>query len=205
MASEKQLQANRANARNSTGPKTLAGKARSRLNSRKHGLTAKMLIIVGENADDFDQLRAELLEEHEPQSVLECELVERLAGILWRLRRVPFFEAAIIGARQVDAAEVARRAPSRCDDAEQDDDDEMSDEELSVHVGGALIHDSTYGDGLGKLARHETGGRTRDLFVADPPCSLFSAIRDLHLGTSKYLPVRPPDVGWWRSMRMPTS
>jgi hypothetical protein len=156
MASEKQLQANRANARNSTGPKTLAGKARSRLNSRKHGLTAKMLIIVGENADDFDQLRAELLEEHEPQSVLECELVERLAGILWRLRRVPFFEAAIIDARQVDAAEFARRSPSRCDDAEQDDDDEMSDEELSVHVGGALIHDSTYGDGLGKLARHET-------------------------------------------------
>jgi hypothetical protein len=101
-------------------------------------------------------LRAELLEEHEPQSVLECELVERLAGILWRLRRVPFFEAAIIDARQVDAAEFARRSPSRCDDAEQDDDDEMSDEELSAHVGGALIHDSTYGDGLGKLARHET-------------------------------------------------
>ncbi len=48
-----------------------AGKARSRLNSRKHGLTAKMLIIVGENADDFDQLRAELMAEHDPQSVLE--------------------------------------------------------------------------------------------------------------------------------------
>jgi len=161
MASEKQLQANRANAKNSTGPKSLAGKARSRLNSRKHGLTAKMLIIAGENADDFDQLRAELLEEHEPQSVLESELVERLAGILWRLRRVPFFEAAIIDARQVDAAEFTRRSPSRCDDADQDDDSEkdtgeMSDEELSIQVGDALIHDSAYGDGLGKLARYET-------------------------------------------------
>ena len=100
MPSNKQLEANRANAKNSTGPRTPGGKARSRLNSRKHGLTAKTLIIVGENADDFDQLRAELMDDHDPQSALECELVERLAGILWRLRRVPFFEAAIMDARQ---------------------------------------------------------------------------------------------------------
>ena len=90
MASNKQLEANRANAKKSTGPRSQQGKARSRLNSRKHGLTAKTLIIVGEYADDFDQLRAELMDEHDPQSALECELVERLAGILWRLRRVPF-------------------------------------------------------------------------------------------------------------------
>ena len=59
-----------------------------------------MLIIVGEHANDFEQLRAELMEEHDPQSALECELVERLAGILWRLRRVPFFEAAIMDAQR---------------------------------------------------------------------------------------------------------
>jgi hypothetical protein len=64
MASDKQLQANRANAKKSTGPRSQGGKSRSRLNSRKHGLTAKTLIIVGECADDFDQLRAELMEEH---------------------------------------------------------------------------------------------------------------------------------------------
>jgi len=27
--------------------------------------------------------------QHDPQTALECELVERLTGILWRLRRVP--------------------------------------------------------------------------------------------------------------------
>ena len=101
MTSDKQLYANRANATKSPGPRSQAGKARSRLNSRKHGLTAKMLIIVGEDADDFDELRAELMDEYDPQSALECELVERLAGILWRLRRVPFFEAAIFDARHV--------------------------------------------------------------------------------------------------------
>jgi hypothetical protein len=81
MTSDKHLHANRAIATKSPGPRSQAGKARSRLNSRKHGLTAKMLIIVGENADDFDQLRAELMAEHDPQSVLETELGERLAGI----------------------------------------------------------------------------------------------------------------------------
>ena len=34
MASEKQIDANRANAKNSTGPRSVAGQARSRLNSR---------------------------------------------------------------------------------------------------------------------------------------------------------------------------
>ena len=51
MTSNKQLHANQANATKSTGPRSQGGKLRSRLNSRKHGLTAKMLIIVGENAD----------------------------------------------------------------------------------------------------------------------------------------------------------
>jgi hypothetical protein len=122
MPSNKQLEANRANAKNSTGPRSRAGKARSRLNSRKHGLTAKTLITVGECADDFDQLRAELIDEHEPQSSLECELVERLAGILWRLRRVPFFEAAILDARHSQVWN------GLCE-AERHDGEEQKDEE----------------------------------------------------------------------------
>ena len=38
-ASERKARANRANAQTSTGPRTAAGKARSRHNARKHGLT----------------------------------------------------------------------------------------------------------------------------------------------------------------------
>jgi hypothetical protein len=162
MASNKQLEANRANARKSTGPRGQDGKSRSRLNSRKHGLTAKTLIIVGENADDFDQLRAELMDEHDPQSALECELVERLAGILWRLRRVPFFEAAIIDARQAQLDGEARRMISTSPYKTPQDFDggecgaeKMSDAEWSIYVGHALIRDGLYGDGLGRLARHE--------------------------------------------------
>ena len=151
MASEKQLEANLTNAQKSTGPRTNAGKARSRLNSRKHRLTAKTLIIVGENADDFDQLRADLMNEYDPQSSLECEFVERLAGILWRLRRLPFFEAAILDARQAQVAgdmnEKEERRTQRWDgyeeeeeenegevgeDREEEEDEEAADWEASV-------------------------------------------------------------------------
>jgi hypothetical protein len=105
MASEKQVEANRANARKSTGPKTAEGRARSRANAWKHGLTASTLIIVGEEPDEFDELRAALIDSYDPQSPWERELVERLAGIFWRLRRVPFWEAAIIDARYVQLEE----------------------------------------------------------------------------------------------------
>src|SRR3954469_23019113 len=40
MASARQIEANRANARASTGPKTRAGKRRSRSNAYRHGLAA---------------------------------------------------------------------------------------------------------------------------------------------------------------------
>jgi hypothetical protein len=150
MPSNKQLAANRANAERSTGPKTEGGKARSRANAWKHGLTAKTLIIVGENANDFDLLRTELMDEHDPQSASECELVERLAGILWRLRRVPFFEAAILDARHASVWV----SPRECEQQEENEDEE--DWKASVHFGKAFIDDARYGDALGKLGRHET-------------------------------------------------
>ena len=39
-------------------------------------------------------------ERFDPQSVIERELVERLAGIFWRIRRIPRLEAAIIEIRR---------------------------------------------------------------------------------------------------------
>ena len=91
MTTQKQLRANRANAGKSTGPRTEAGKAHSRLNSRKHGLTARLLVIGDEDPAEFEELRAGLLEQYNPQGPAECELVEYLAGVYWRLSAVPAF------------------------------------------------------------------------------------------------------------------
>jgi hypothetical protein len=161
MASEKQVEANRANARKSTGPKTAEGRARSRANAWKHGLTASTLIIVGEEPDEFDELRAALIDSYDPQSPWERELVERLAGIFWRLRRVPFWEAAIIDARYVQLEEEDSnshrgvwRAANEPEEEDNGEEEEMSAAEWSVYLGRILLRDASI-DGLGKLARHE--------------------------------------------------
>jgi hypothetical protein len=91
MASEKQSLANRANAKRSTGPKTPAGKALSRMNACKHGLTAQNIVIRDEDPKKFDSLRAELWDEWQPRPGMESVLVDRLAGQTWRLLRAPVF------------------------------------------------------------------------------------------------------------------
>ena len=68
MASEKQVAANRANAKRSTGPKTVAGKALSRMNAYKHGLTAETNVIGDEDPSEFDRLRAELEDHRESRA-----------------------------------------------------------------------------------------------------------------------------------------
>ena len=94
MASERQILANRLNALQSKGPKTIEGRAVSRRNALKHGLTARSLIIEGENPKQFKALRDELIESYAPQGVVEDHLVDMMAGLLWRLRRAPSLEAA---------------------------------------------------------------------------------------------------------------
>lgn len=102
MASEKQMVANRANAKRSTGPKSTQGKALSRMNAYRHGLTAETIVIGDEDPRAFDRLRAELEEEYYPRPGIESELVERLAVLMWRLRRIPVFEAALIELQRRD-------------------------------------------------------------------------------------------------------
>lgn len=96
MASKKQITANRSNARRSTGPKSATGKASSRKNARKHGLTAKEIVLEGEDAEAFTGFRDGLMTDLEPFGTIECELVDRLATLLWRLRRVPIVEKQLM-------------------------------------------------------------------------------------------------------------
>ena len=162
MTTQKQLRANRANAGKSTGPRTEAGKAHSRLNSRKHGLTARLLVIGDEDPAEFEELRAGLLEQYNPQGPAECELVEYLAGVYWRLRRFPLFEAAIFAAREAQVAEELREDEGRRRRSQEEaegqpaiDEEDQSDPRQLVRVGRALIKDGVWNDALGKLSRHE--------------------------------------------------
>ena len=70
------------------------------MNAVKHGLSAKKIVIGDEDPKEFEALRAALERDWQPDTALASELVEQLAGSLWRLRRVPAIEAAIVKARE---------------------------------------------------------------------------------------------------------
>ena len=96
MTTEKQIAANIRNAQKSCGPKTQKGKRRSRRNALRHGLTAKTVVGVLENADDYRTFESAIAAEFEPRSIVERELVLRLVSILWRLRRATSIETGLL-------------------------------------------------------------------------------------------------------------
>ena len=61
MTSTKKILANQNNAKKSTGPKTVAGKIRSSLNSIKHSLTSEKYVAIGENKKEFEELKQNAL------------------------------------------------------------------------------------------------------------------------------------------------
>ena len=106
MATERQITANRLNAERSTGPTTQEGKAEVSRNAVTHGLTSYSGLLPGEKLEDFSDLRARVLAELAPGSAIEIELAERIASLLWRLRRVPAFEAALLAWTHACTAEM---------------------------------------------------------------------------------------------------
>ena len=96
MASDRTIAANRVNAQKSTGPRSLEGKRRSSQNATKHGLTATQVLIPGEDPAEYETLHQKMLNDYQPEGTAEVQLVERATSLLWRLRRVPAFEAALI-------------------------------------------------------------------------------------------------------------
>jgi hypothetical protein len=95
MTSFRQLDANRRNARHSTGPVTEEGKTRSRRNAVRHGLTAETVIDALEDADDYSAFERSITADYDAQSATERELVLRLASLLWRLRRATAIESGL--------------------------------------------------------------------------------------------------------------
>lgn len=107
------LRANRKNAQHSTGPRSAGGKARASLNAQTHGLLSAALVLADESADEFAVLAERVTSELAPEGDVERELVSRLAGLLWRLRRVAQVETGLFTDwRLLHAATLARARAS---------------------------------------------------------------------------------------------
>lgn len=67
-----------------------------RYNAMKHGILSRLAVLPHEDAGEFSDLLAALVEEHQPAGATEMHLVEELAAVIWRKRRVLLAEGANI-------------------------------------------------------------------------------------------------------------
>lgn len=101
MTSDKQLQANIQNAQLG-GVKTAEGKAISKFNALKHGLLSKVVLLEGEDSENFTQLGQRIMENLQPEGEIEILLTERIIANMWRMRRALEVETAIMEYEKFD-------------------------------------------------------------------------------------------------------
>lgn len=110
MISSAKLEANRLNANQSTGPRSISGIRKSSKNALKHGLRSTQVVIPElEDGADYAELLDGLVQDFAPRGVIEELLVRRLADDFWRLRRVARYETELAGHRSKQLLTSLRR------------------------------------------------------------------------------------------------
>jgi len=92
MSTEAQVRANQENAQHSTGPNTEVGKAASCLNNFRHGLAGAFTVLPSEDQDEFDALVCGLRAEHQPSTMTETILVQKMAQHYWLSKRALYLQ-----------------------------------------------------------------------------------------------------------------
>jgi hypothetical protein len=93
MATPAQINANRANAQKSTGPRSAEGKSASRFNALKHGIDAASIVIPGEDPAQYEALGADYHRDFRPQTPSELFHVDTMLRADWQKRRLQLVEA----------------------------------------------------------------------------------------------------------------
>ena len=85
----------------STGPNSRRGKAVSNRNSSKHGILsdAPVVVEIGEDYNEWERHRVGTIESLGAEGHIEIVLAERIANLLWRLKRLERYETEMIMAR----------------------------------------------------------------------------------------------------------
>jgi hypothetical protein len=66
----------------------------TRFNALRHGILSRFTVLPWESREEYETVLAALVAEHAPQGPTEEHLVEELAHIMWRKRRLRLAEAA---------------------------------------------------------------------------------------------------------------
>jgi len=152
MPSDLQIQANRENARRSTGPRTPLGKARASLNAVRHGLTSHNAVLPQEDQQAYAELLASLEAQFQPQNPVETFLVQQMASAQWRLRRHLRIETGLfIGRMKMVRRWDFKERPT--DPVEPSTPEELHDRNTLIL--GTAFFDNSRGDPFPKLSRYE--------------------------------------------------
>ena len=153
IVSDNKVRANRANAKLSTGPKTLSGKEKISGNALTHGLTAEKHVIIGESIDEFNIFKDSMLKVYEPIGAYEEEIFIKLVELLWRLRRVGVIETGIYGNEilEYDADSYKPKASDKITHSDFKEGDQRKVLKNQSLIGIAFTRDSTAGSSLLKL------------------------------------------------------
>jgi len=180
MASQKQIAANRRNARRSTGPKTPEGKAAASRNAVKHGLSSSRTIVLpGENRQEFEEHLDAFRSECQPQGPLEQSLVFQVAAAECRLRRICRLETGLFADRLDELREHLALDPSEPEPAESDADQQYRRVTLLL---GRVFWNNRSGDTFLQLLRHECSTRR----------AFYKALHELKLVQSRRAAPPPP-------------
>ena len=79
-----------------TGDTQAPGYEAVRFNAMKHGILSRYTVLSHESHADYESLVNSLMSEHLPAGPTEQHLIEELASVIWRKRRVLQAEGAII-------------------------------------------------------------------------------------------------------------
>jgi hypothetical protein len=153
IVSDNKVRANRANAKLSTGPKTLSGKEKISGNALTHGLTAEKHVIIGESIEEFNTFKDSMLRVYEPVGAYEEEIFIKLVELLWRLRRVGVIETGIYGNEilEYDADSCKPQVSEKIMHSDFKEGDQRKVLKNQSLIGIAFTRDSTAGSSLLKL------------------------------------------------------
>jgi hypothetical protein len=88
MASLKQIEANRRNARKSTGARTNEGKAITRMNAKRDGFTGQITTLSNDDRPVFEEFKANFIKDLQPKTTMELSLATSIAWDTWRLNHL---------------------------------------------------------------------------------------------------------------------
>ena len=103
--SDAKLNANRLNAQHSTGPRTSEGKARSRLNATRHGLTGQVHVTTEEDRKAHDSHCESFARALQPQDAPEKHLVQTVADKQWQMHHAAAMFQSMYAIGQADLAD----------------------------------------------------------------------------------------------------